>query len=115
MARCLKVLYFHVLGGVDYFLFHDIMCKVTSANAARFRAGLVIILIVKVMFPPLYYFHSLEQQKCIDSRPRVGTPCQKRSRSGLCSKLSDMRSVGDIALNMSTKREQMSTFFTVSH
>ncbi len=30
---------------------------------------------------------------------RVGLDCQKRSRSGLCSKLPDMRSVGDIALN----------------
>ena len=32
---------------------------------------------------------------CIHSRPRVGLDCQKRSRSGLCSKLPTMRSVGE--------------------
>ena len=34
----------------------------------------------------------------MDSLPLVGLDCQKRSRSGLCSKLPAMRSVGDIAL-----------------
>ena len=42
--------------------------------------------------------------KCIDSRPRVGLDCQKRSRSDLCSKLPDMRLVGDIALNLSLRK-----------
>ena len=43
--------------------------------------------------------------------------CQKRSQSGLCSKLPDMRSVGDIALNPSLrkiKRELSLKMFTVS-
>ena len=34
-----------------------------------------------------------------DDNPRVGLDCQQRSRSDLCSKLPDMRSVGDFALN----------------
>ena len=36
-------------------------------------------------------------------------------RSGLCSKLPDRRSVGDIALNPSLRMWIKSTFFTVSH
>ena len=44
----------------------------------------------------------------LDSRSQFGLDCQKRSRSCLCTKLPDMRSVGDVALNPSlhkTKRE----------
>ena len=32
--------------------------------------------------------------------------CQKRSRSGLCSKLPEMRSVSDIALNPSVRKSK---------
>ena len=38
---------------------------------------------------------------CIPLWPRVGIDCQKRSQSGLCPKLPELRSVGDIALNPS--------------
>ena len=33
-----------------------------------------------------------------------GLDCQKRTRRGLCSKLADMRSVDDIALNPSLRK-----------
>ena len=63
---------------------------------------------VHILSPELYC-----HQPCIDSRSRVGLDYRKRSkefstvlpfgsdsdRSGLCSKLPDMRSVGHIALN----------------
>ena len=35
-----------------------------------------------------------------------GPDCQKRSRTGLCSKLPDMRSVGDIVLNPSLRKSK---------
>ena len=74
-----------------------------------------------------YNFSYFTHQPCIDSRSRVGLDCQKRSeeyspvlpfrndsdQSGLCSKLSDMRSVGDIDLNPLLRK--VNKVFTVSY
>ena len=58
---------------------------------------------VSAKFMPLCLLSCHRTNTNIDS-----LDCQKRSRSGLCSKLPDLRSVGDIALNSSlhkSKRE----------
>ena len=44
------------------------------------------------------YLHLNKPCICIDSWPRVGLDCQKWSRSGLRSKLPDMRSVDGTAI-----------------
>ena len=46
-----------------------------------------------------------------DSLPRVGLDCEKRS--GLCSKLPDVHSVGDVALNFDVHFHYIDNAFTV--
>ena len=53
-----------------------------------------------------FYSWTFYNSPCIDSKPRVGLVCQKLSRNGLCLKLPDMRSLGDIALNPSLRKSK---------